>query len=127
MKINKVNKRKIIIILTVVLVILLFIIPLGLSAFIYEDNFGNRYEKYKPMARNIGEFEELNSNRYTFTSDKGQILVGYEYYRELEDIKGVVIIAHELGGGGHNSYMGIADFFTSNGYVVFAYIIVQMM
>jgi alpha-beta hydrolase superfamily lysophospholipase len=79
------------------------------------------------MARNIGEFEGLNSNRYTFTSDKGQILVGYGYYRELENNKGVVIFAHGLGGGGHNSYMGIADFFTSNGYVVFAYIIVQMM
>lgn len=117
----KVNKGKIVIILTVVLVILLFIIPLSISAFIYEDNFGNRYEKYAPMARNIDEFEGLNSNRYTFASDKGQNLVGYGYYRELENIRGVVIIAHGLGGGGHNSYMDVADFLTSNGYVVFAY------
>lgn len=118
----KANKRKIIIIiLGVVLIILLFIIPFGVSVMIYEDNFGNRYEIYEPMARSIEEFEGLNSNRYTFASDEGQILVGYGYYRELENIKGVVIIAHGLGGGGHNSYMGIADFFASNGYAVFAY------
>ena len=88
---------------------------------IYEDNFGNRYEKYEPMARSIDEFEGLNSHRYTFPSDQGQILVGYGYYRELENIKGLVIIAHGLGGGGHNSYMDVANFFTLNGYVVFAY------
>lgn len=62
----KENKWKIIIILCVVLVVLLFIIPLGVSALIYEDNFGNRYEKYAPMARNIDEFEGLNSHRYAF-------------------------------------------------------------
>jgi hypothetical protein len=82
----KANKRKIIIIiLGAVLIILLFIIPFGVSAMIYEDNFGNRYEKYEPMARSIDEFEELNSNRYTFASDEGQILVGYGYYREREN------------------------------------------
>lgn len=117
----KINKRKIIIVLVVVLVVILFIIPIGISALIYEDNFGSRYEKYSPMARNIDEFEGLNSKRYTFSSNDGQMLVGYEYFRELENTKGVVVIAHGLGGGGHNSYMGIADFFTLNGYVVFAY------
>lgn len=115
------NKRKIVIILGIVLVVLLFILPFVISALIYKDNFGSRYEKYAPMARHIDEFEGLNSKRYTFTSNEGQILVGYEYYRKLENIKGVVVIAHGLGGGGHNAYMNIADFFTINGYVVFAY------
>lgn len=117
----KVRKRKVIIILSTVLIVLLLIIPFGLSAMIYEDNFGNRYSTYAPMSRSIDEFEGLNSQRYTFASNQGQILVGYKYYRELKDIKGVVIIAHGLGGGGHNSYMDVADFFTSNGYIVFAY------
>lgn len=31
------------------------------------------------------------------------------------------MIAHGFGGGGHNSYMDIADWFASNGYFVFAY------
>ncbi|MHB8130644.1 MAG: alpha/beta hydrolase [Mobilitalea sp.] len=115
------KKRKIIIILSIVLILLLLIIPFGLSVMIYEDNFGDRYESYMPMARSIDEFEGLNSQRYTFPSNQGQQLVGYKYYRDLENIKGVVVIAHGLGGGGHNSYMDVADFFTSNEYVVFAY------
>ena len=117
----KEKKSKTVIIVVVVLILLLFIAPFGVAAMIYEDNFGNRYEKYEPMARSIDEFEGLNSHRYTFTSDQGQILVGYGYYRELENNKGLVIMAHGLGGGGHNLYMAIADFFTSNGYAVFAY------
>jgi uncharacterized protein len=115
------RKRKIIVILILVLIVLLFIIPFGLSVMIYEDNFGDRYKTYTPMARSIDEFAGLNSQRHTFTSDQGQKLVGYKYYRNLENIKGVVVISHGLGGGGHNSYMDVADFFASNGYVVFAY------
>jgi len=115
------KKRKIIIILSIFLLILLLIIPFGISVMIYEGNFGDRYESYAPMARSIDEFEGLNLQRYTFTSNKGQILAGYKYYRDLENIKGIVVIAHGLGGGGHNSYMDVADFFTSNEYVVFAY------
>jgi len=115
------KKRKIIIILSIVLIIILLIIPFGLSVMIYEDNFGDRYETYAPMARSIDEFEGLNLQRYTFTSDQGQQLAGYKYYRDLENIKGVVVIAHGLGGGGHNSYMDVADYFTLNEYVVFAY------
>ncbi len=117
----KTKRRKIIIILGIVLILLLLIIPFGLAAMIYEDNFGDRYETYAPMARSIDEFEGLNLHRYTFASNQGQTLVGYKYYRTLENIKGVVIIAHGLGGGGHNSYMDVADFFAANGYVVFAY------
>ena len=31
------------------------------------------------------------------------------------------VIAHGFGGGGHNSYMDVANYFASNGYYVFAY------
>ena len=115
------RKRKIIVTVIVVLMVLLLIVPFGLSAMIYEDNFGDRYETYAPMARSVDEFDGLNVKRYTFPSDQGQNLVGYKYYKTLENTKGVVVISHGLGGGGHNSYMDVADFFTSNGYVVFAY------
>ena len=115
------RKRKIIVTVIVVLMVLLLIVPFGLSAMIYEDNFGDRYETYAPMARSVDEFDGLNVKRYTFSSDQGQKLVGYQYYKTLENTKGVVVISHGLGGGGHNSYMDVADFFTSNGYVVFAY------
>ena len=115
------RKRKIIVTVIVVLMVLLLIVPFGLSAMIYEDNFGDRYETYAPMARSVDEFDGLNVKRYTFSSDQGQKLVGYKYYKTLENTKGVIVISHGLGGGGHNSYMDVADFFTSNGYVVFAY------
>lgn len=32
-----------------------------------------------------------------------------------------MVIAHGLGGGGHNTYMPFIDYFTSNSYYVFAY------
>ena len=115
------RKRKIIVTVIVVLMVLLLIVPFGLSAMIYEDNFGDRYETYAPMARSVDEFDGLNVKRYTFSSDQGQNLVGYQYYKTLENTKGVVVMPHGLVGGGHNSYMDVADFFTSNGYVVFAY------
>ncbi|RKQ30231.1 alpha/beta hydrolase family protein [Oceanobacillus halophilus] len=115
------RKRKFIVTFIVVIIVLLFLIPFGLAAMIYEDNFGDRYETYAPMARSIDEFVGLNMQKHTFTSNREQKLVGYKYYRNLENIKGVVVISHGLGGGGHNSYMDVADYFASNGYVVFAY------
>lgn len=114
-------KKRIVIILSVILILLLLVIPFGISVMIYEDNFDSRYVTYAPMARNIEEFEVLQVQNYSFPSNKGQILAGYKYYKELENFKGVVVLAHGLGGGGHNSYMDIADYFASNGYVVFAY------
>ncbi|WP_200798712.1 alpha/beta hydrolase family protein [Bacillus tuaregi] len=116
-----IRKRKFIITFITVIVFLLLIMPFVLSAMIYEDNFGDRYETYAPMARSIDEFYGLNYQRHTFTSNQGQVLVGYKYFRNLENSKGVVVISHGLGGGGHNSYMDVADYFASNGYMVFAY------
>lgn len=89
----KANKRKIIIIiLGAVLIILLFIIPFGVSAMIYEDNFGNRYEKYEPMARSIDEFEELNSNRYTFASDEVRFLLAMDITESVKTSKGLLLL-----------------------------------
>lgn len=115
------NKKKIIIALCITLIILFVIVPLFLSAYIYKSNFGSRYETISWMARSLKEFPGLNAHKYTFASNNEQQLVGYSYYREPENIKGVIVIAHGLGGGGHNSYMDVANHFASNGYIVFAY------
>lgn len=115
------KKRKFIIISFAVMFMLFLIIPLGLAVMIYEDNFGERYETYIPMSRSNDEFENLNMQRFTFSSNKGQVLVGYKYFKNVEDAVGIVVIAHGLGGGGHNSYMDIVDYFASNRYIVFAY------
>lgn len=95
-------------------------LPKIIASAVYKDNFEQRFETYEPMARSLDEFDGLRVSEYTFKSDKGQKLAGYKYYRDTEP-KGAIVIAHGFGGGGHNSYMDIADYFTSCGYVVFAY------
>ena len=93
--------------------------PLAMS--VYNDNFGKRFTTGEIYTFRVEDFDGLSREKYTFTSDKGQKLTGYKYYRGDEAPKGMVVIAHGFGGGGHRSYMNIADYFASNGYWVFAY------
>lgn len=106
--------------LAALLILAAIFAPPIIARVVYDDNFGKRFETYKPTARSIDEFEGLNVAEYAFKSDKGQKLAGYKYYRG-DDPKGVVVMAHGFGGGGHNDYMVVADYFASCGYVVFAY------
>lgn len=96
------------------------LLPKIIASAVYRDNFEQRFETYEPTARSLDEFDGLLLKEYAFESDKGQKLAGYKYYRDIEP-KGTVVIAHGFGGGGHNSYMDIADYFTSCGYIAFAY------
>lgn len=123
---KKLNKpvKIILIVLGAILVLLVaaaLILPKPLAMSVYNDNFGIRFTTYEPLAWSIDDFDGLKRDRYTFESDKGQLLTGYKYYRDGTDAKGLVVLAHGFGGGGHNSYMHIADYFASNGYAVFAY------
>lgn len=120
-------KKPLKIALIVLAVLLALLIAAGLflpgiiAEIVYEENFGSRYTSYEPMTWNVDDFDGLQRERYTFPSDKGQMLTGYRYYHEGVDIRGVVVIAHGFGGGGHRHYMNIADYFAANGYAVFAY------
>ncbi len=116
------NKKKtaVIIIICILSAIFLVIMPV-LSVFVYNDNFGKRFETAEWMAYSVSDFKDLKVEECTFSSDDGQKLAGYKYSKENREIKGVVVIAHGLGGGGQNTYMDVADYFTSNGYYVFAY------
>lgn len=108
-------------VLLVLLILAVLILPKPLAMSIYNDNFGKRFATYEPWAWSMDDFDGLSRDKYTFPSDKGQLLTGYKYYRDSENAKGLVVIAHGFGGGGHRSYMHIADYFASNGYWVFAY------
>lgn len=108
-----------VIIALLIVAVLVFAKPLAMS--VYNDYFGIRFTTYEPMAWSIEDFEELKRDKYTFASDKGQMLTGYKYYWEDVEVKGLVVLAHGFGGGGHRSYMNIADYFASNGFAVFAY------
>ncbi|MGI5066425.1 alpha/beta hydrolase family protein [Treponema putidum] len=114
------RKRKLILLIAVVMFVL-FILPMGIAYFIYRDTFGLRYTTTSYMRRNIEEFEGLKLKKYFFTSNKGQKLTAYKYYKEDSGYKGLIIIAHGFGGGGHNSYMDIADYLAGSGYLVFSY------
>ncbi len=115
------NKKKIIIITTVsvFLAMLLLILPVA-TIVVYESVFGTRYETASWLAFSVEDYEGLQMERSDFQSGK-VTLAGYRYSKADQEIKGVVIIAHGLGGGGHNTYMPFVDYFTSNGYYVLAY------
>lgn len=86
----------------------------------YNENFDVSANSYEPLMLRVEDFEGLECTEYSFPSDKGQKLAGY-LYSSGEEQHGIVIISHGFGGGGHNSYMDVADYFAKNGYYVFAY------
>ncbi len=108
-------------------VLVVLIIAAGLFApkliakMIYDDNFGGRFETYEPMALQTKDFDGLMREKYTFQSSDGQSLTGYRYYKEVTKPKAVIVLAHGFGGGGHNGYMPVANYFAEHGYLVFAY------
>lgn len=119
------KKKKIIIITSIVIVALILIVfliaPFIIASVVYEGVFMQRYETAEHLRFGLEDFDGLTADRYEFKSDKGQTLVGYRYYMSDNDARGVVVIAHGFGGGGHNSYMDVAYCFAQNGYDVFAY------
>ena len=124
MKTTKKNTKKniktiLIIIGSIVLSIPLIILPV-LSVVAYESIFGERYETASWMQFSVDDYEGLQMERSDFQSDD-VTLAGYKYSKDNQEVKGVVVIAHGLGEGGHNTYMPFIDYFTSNGYYVFAY------
>lgn len=112
---------KILLITACILAVVLLIVLVGGSVMIYEANFGGRYETAGWLAYEASDFEGLQLEQRYFPSNDGQMLAGYRYSKVEQDVKGLVVLAHGLGGGGHNTYMNVADYFTSNGYLVFAY------
>ena len=112
-------KAIIISVICVILSVPLIILPVT-TVIVYESIFGERYETASWLEFSVEDYEGLQMERSDFQSED-VTLAGYKYSKANQEIKGVVIIAHGLGGGGHNTYMPFIDYFTSNGYYVFAY------
>ena len=121
----KKKKKTIIIIGSVMLAALLLLVfliaPYTVGIILYDSVFGVRYKTTDYLAFHLSDFGGLKADRHEFYSDAGQKLVGYRYYTEESEAKGVVVLAHGIGGGGQNSYMDVAYYFARNGYDVFAY------
>ena len=114
------NKRRLILILVIaILSFFLIIMPVSTVA-VYEAIFGFRYETASWMRFSVDEYEGLTVKSSDFISD-GVTLAGYQYEKETDTVKGLIVIAHGMGGGGHTAYMPFIDYFTSFGYRVFAY------
>lgn len=115
------KKKKKLLIITAAVLILFLVLPMGICICVYEQNFGVRFEPFAPLAFHPEDFPGLRRTEHPFPSNQGQTLAGYLYYTEDTQPRGIVVIAHGLGGGGHSVYMDCASFFAHNGYYVFAY------
>lgn len=120
------KKKKIKIIITTILSILLIGSLIGLyllACSIYDGSFNYRCTTSAKESFQLSEFETLTSERHTFISKQGQQLVGYLYEQNDPSLqeKGVIVFAHGMGGGGQNGYMDMFHHLTMNGYYVFAY------
>ena len=117
---NKQPKKRIALIITTVVIFLLICAWGAFSIIMYNMNINRRFESYEPLMFYVDDFEGLQCTEYTFPSDKGQMLKGY-WYSAVSNPQAIIVLAHGYGGGGHNSYMDIANYFAQNGYYVFAY------
>ncbi len=111
--------KLIIILLSVMLVIAVGGFVMGIM--VYEQFFGVRYETFEPLGYSLSDFDGLQRSGYEFTSDEGQKLQGYLYHNGEGSPKAVLVFAHGFGGGGHNSYLDIINYFAQHNFYVFAY------
>lgn len=114
-------KKRILIALVILLAVFFLVLMPVVSLLTYGTVFGIRYQTPEEKMLYPEDFPGLIMDSESFTSNEGQTLAGYFYHRDGIEPKGVVIMAHGIGGGGHNPYMVSANYFTENGYYVFAY------
>lgn len=97
------------------------IMPLS-TVLIYEGIFARRHKTKKYLEFKLSDYEGLTVERSDFYEKKKTKIAGYKYSKQTaEPKKGVVVVSHGIGHGGHNSYMPFVDFFASQGYYVFTY------
>ena len=107
---KKPKKQKKIIIISIISVLLaipLIILPVT-TVIVYESIFGERYETVSWLEFSVEDYEGLQMERSDFQSED-VTLAGYKYSKADQDVKGVVVIAHGLGGGGHNTFLPFID------------------
>ncbi len=105
------------------LIIVCSVVLYFVAVSIYDGSFNYRCTTSEEDAFDISEFPGMVRKRHTFKSNQGQTLVGYLYESsdEWTEVKGVIVFAHGMGGGGQTGYMDIFDIMVRRGYYVFAY------
>lgn len=106
-----------VIILAIVVVILLIV-----SKLILHTVFGKRCEGNPNLKYFTAEdFEELDSKKIEFKSNKGQILRGFIYTnKNIKEYKGIVVFVHGMGAG-HLSYTTEINTLAKAGFMVIGY------
>ena len=107
-------------VLVTVLFFLLVVMP-AVTVAVYKMNFDVRYGDFQWDESIARPFDGLRMEECQFSSNRGQILAGAKYSRPGQSPKGLLVMAHGFGGGGHTGYLEYIDWFTANGYLVFAY------
>jgi len=102
------------------MVFLLVVMP-AVTVMVYKANFDVRYGTFQWDESIASGYDGLQMECCWFPSDKGQMLAGAKYSRVGLTPRGLIVMAHGFGGGGHTGYIEYIDYFTANGYAVFAY------
>jgi len=108
------------ILLILVLIFFLVVMPI-LTVKIYDSNFHKRFESDNTVHNKAAFYPGLEAEVCSFQTKQGHTLAGMKYHKKDQQVKGVAVIAHGLGGGGQRGFTDVADRFTSDGYLVFAY------
>ena len=74
-------KKILISFLIAVFITVIVVIPL-LTAVVYNIIFDRRFELDEENAYSVEDFKDLRVDNCNFTSDNGQKLAGYKYYKE---------------------------------------------
>lgn len=114
-------QKRLIIGVVLVIVLLVTVVPIGITHAIYNSAFGKRFESGNGYKYDVSEFKNLKREPISFLSNKGQKLSAYIYENsEIKNTKGLIVLAHGMGAG-HISYMAEIAYLAQNGYKVFAY------
>lgn len=117
---RKLLKRVGLIALAVIVGVPLIIMP-ATTAAVYEIIFARRFDTLDWMEFELSEFPGLLREEYPLALD-GKKIAGYEYSLDgVSEPKGIVVVSHGFGGGGHINYLPFINAFAQNGYLVFAY------
>ena len=117
---KKLLKRIALIALAAIVGIPLIIMPVTTAA-IYEIIFSRRFDTLGWMEFELSEYPGL-SREASFFELRGKTVAGYVYsFEGVSEPKGIVVVSHGFGGGGHINYLPFVNAFAQNGYLVFGY------
>lgn len=110
-----------IIILALLIIVFAVVFPI-VSVSIYDGIFQVRIQTPPHVVFTADDYEGLTMEKVSFQTKQGHTLAGYKYIMENENSpKGVVVLAHGFGGGGHCGYMPVIAYLADHGYAVFSY------